>query len=172
MGGKKEVHARGAARKFLLPERDLVIGHWSRDQNNELGLILGELLVFLEMCLRRGRILFDECLTKQRGESVALVASDGDEAPGKNLAVVGRASRDRHNALHLRGGGPRTEQIARFARTAGFEKRQKRGAVVEHGAVHLEVRRFRNNVLHKGDLPVTVAAAVMGREPDGRYASR
>src|SRR5947209_13366954 len=99
MGGKKEVHARGAARKFLLPERNLVIGHWSRDQHDELALIMGELLLFLEMCLRRGRILFDECLTKQRGESVALVAGDGDGAAGRHVDVGGRASWGQHNGL-------------------------------------------------------------------------
>src|SRR3546814_13287054 len=79
------------------------------------------------------RILGDPGALEERGKGLALVVGDRDDAPRRELAMVGRAQRERDDGAQFGGVGPRRDHVARLARAAGGEVRAERGVVVEHG---------------------------------------
>src|SRR5215213_6809496 len=90
--------------------------------------------LMLLLVVRRGRTrVFLGKRTAQDGlERVALVLRHDDEPPGYELAMVGRPRGDGQDVLELRRCRSGADELARLSRAAGFEQRQKRGAVVEH----------------------------------------
>ena len=65
-------------------------------------------------------------LSKQGLKCVALIVGDGDEAPRRELAMIGRSRGDRQDARQLLGRRTGPDQLARLARAAGLEQRQDR----------------------------------------------
>ena len=84
--------------------------------------------------VRRRLLTFDAVrIGDPRGERVALLGLDDDEAPRCDLAMIGHARGDLQDRRELRGIGPRRDQIARAARAARGKEREQCGGVVEHG---------------------------------------
>src|SRR3546814_2915745 len=88
-----------------------------------------ELVERREVHARRAGVFGHPRLFEQRGEGIALVVADGDDAPGGELAMVGSAQRERDDVLELRGVGAGRDHVARLARTArgkmGEERRSE-----------------------------------------------
>ncbi|MNI30261.1 hypothetical protein D3C73_841020 [compost metagenome] len=93
-----QVHADGAGRQLLLPHRDLVTLDRGRDHQDGQGRIgkLGQ----------DGQVLGDAALgLGQGGQGLgqfgAALGAQDDEAPGEELAVVGRAGAQGQDLLDL-----------------------------------------------------------------------
>src|SRR3546814_2412853 len=59
------------------------------------------------------RILGDPGALEERGKGLALVVGDRDDAPRRELAMVGRAQRERDDGAQFGGVGPRRDHVAR-----------------------------------------------------------
>ena len=95
MRRQQQVHPRRSARELLLPDRNLVVLDRRRNENHELPLVMGELVLFLVVRDRRAGIMLGERLAEERSQRVALIVRNGDEAPGRQLAMVGSTRGDR-----------------------------------------------------------------------------
>ncbi|MCY1167979.1 hypothetical protein D9M73_79580 [compost metagenome] len=103
------------------------------EQDDERGGLLREL--FERDDLGRGGLRAFGAIGRgdHRGERVALFGPYHNEAPRGDLAMIGRARGDFQDLVELRCIGAGRDQIARAARAAGGEERERAGAVVEHG---------------------------------------
>src|SRR6185312_11005984 len=136
VGGKQQVHSRRAARQLLLPQRNLVIGHGGRDEQDELTRVVREILFLLAMGVGCPRIFSLERLLEKRGESIALIVRHDDEAPRMQLAMVRRPRGNGEHAVEFGGGRTRSDKLARLGRAAGFQQREQGRTVVQHQAAN------------------------------------
>jgi len=82
----------------------------------------------------RAGIFGNPCLLEQRGKGIALFGRDRDDAPGGELAMIGRAQREFDDRAQFVRVGPRDDHVARLARAARGEVAFQRRGVVEHRA--------------------------------------
>src|SRR6185437_2527235 len=136
VGGKQQVHSRRAARQLLLPQRNLVIGHGGRDEQDELTRVVCEILLLLAMGVGCPRIFSLERMLEECGESVALIVRHDDEAPRMQLAMVRRPRGNGEHAVEFGGGRTRSDKLARLGRAAGFQQREQGRTVVQHQAAN------------------------------------
>ncbi len=147
----QQVHPRRADRQLLFPLRDLVVSDGGGDQHHQTRCLLREVERFLEVGRPRCGIGLGQRFGEQIGERRALFGSDDDEPPREQFAMIRRARGNGQDALQLGRARPGRDHLARAARPAGFEQRQGRVTVVEHGGGRSSVVIFAQQSTSQGD---------------------
>src|SRR3546814_19281803 len=88
----RSVQADSAGGQLLFPHRDFGAGNRGGNQHEHRRRLMRELVERREVHARRAGVFGHPRLFEQRGEGIALVVADGDDAPGGELAMVDRKS--------------------------------------------------------------------------------
>ena len=128
MRREQQVHARRAARQFLLPDRDLVVLDRRRDEHDELARVVRE-LVFLLVMGDRSRTdrarpaprAAERAEARRAGRRRRSRTATDESLPwsGVRAAIV----RMRSSSARRR---PGPDELARLGRAAGLEEREDR----------------------------------------------
>src|SRR5690606_1242194 len=121
MRGVEQVHADRARGHLLLPDRDFRTEDRGRDQHEQGRRLVRDLVECRKIHACRAWIFCHPRAFEQGSESLALIARDRDDPPGRKLSVIGRAQRKADNLPELVGTRPGRDHVARFSRAARGE---------------------------------------------------
>jgi len=133
----EQVHARRTGRQLLLPERDLVRLHRRGEYHHQRGSLGGELRRGLLVARGRFRVFGAQDFDQLERQRRSCIVGHDHEAPGGELAMIGRARGDCHHLIQLLRARPRRGEISRLARAAGLKECERRRAIVEGHGRHL-----------------------------------
>src|ERR1700737_2913817 len=121
-GRSDDVHRARARGQFLLPWRHLGMRPGKTDHANHQWCIREPALLAIDLVDPGVRVLLREHLCDDLAGTNARVAFEHDEAPRRQLAVIGHPRADGENGLKFGRRGTGSAHLARFHRTADFQE--------------------------------------------------
>src|SRR6202022_3520833 len=121
-GRSDDVHRARARGQFLLPWRHLGMRPGKTDHANHQWCIREPALLDIDLVRRGVRIFLRDHLCDDLAGTNARVAFEHDEAPRRQLAVIGHPRADGEDGFKFRWRRTGTAHLARFYRAADFQE--------------------------------------------------